>query len=251
ESIPFFFLEEFSKQNPNAFKIFYMYDSIYEYPKSVKLFPYFDKNITFELQDAKKYNIEFRPLFYIDDYLKTNSSVNNTYDLTFIGSAHTDRFIVGEKIRKKLKELNLKGFFFYYAPSKFSFMLRKVFDKHLKDFDLDKLNFNSLTHQEISDIYAKSTAVLDINKPFQFGLSMRCLETLASGKKLITTNSEIKNYSFFREENILVINRENPIIDKGFFTTQFKPYNQKEFQLFSLNEWINDIFKEERNKIST
>src|SRR5699024_7831041 len=149
ESIPFFFLEEFSKQNPNAFKIFYMYDSIYEYPKSVKLFPYFDKNITFELQDAKKYNIEFRPLFYIDDYLKTNSSANNTYDLTFIGSAHTDSFIVGEKIRKKLKELNLKGFFFYYAPSKFSFMLRKFFDKHLKDFDLEKLNFNSLTHQEI------------------------------------------------------------------------------------------------------
>ena len=63
-----------------------------------------------------------------------------------------------------------------------TYYFKKIFDQNFKRFDLDKLSFDKLTHEQISDIYSNSFAVLDINKPFQLGLSMRTFDTLASSK---------------------------------------------------------------------
>ena len=217
ESIPYSFLEAFTKEQAQAKRIFYMYDSFAEYPKFEKLLPYFHKNISFEYRDTKAYNLQFRPLFYLEDYEQDSQERVIKYDFCFIGSAHTDRYLVGEKLRKEAKKLNLKAFLYYYAPSKMMFYLKRLFDKNLKAFDVKKLSYEKLSHSDILEIYSQSKAVLDINKPFQFGLSMRSFEALVSGNKLITTNQEIKEYDFYSPERILVIDREKPVVEAAFF----------------------------------
>ena len=48
---------------------------------------------------------------------------------------------------------------------------------------------------DIVSLYKESEVILDINHPGQNGLTMRTFEALGAGKKLITTNTEIKKLS--------------------------------------------------------
>lgn len=241
ETIPFFFLEDFKTLHPKTVKIFYSYDAVSEYPKFLKLYPYFDQNFTFEPSDAKKYQLHFRPLFFLNEY-KNSADKISKYDITFIGSAHTDRYLIGEKVKNDAEKLNLKTFFFYYAPGKTAFQLKKIFDKNLQTFDAKKLSFTKLSHSEIAEIYQQSFSVLDINKPFQDGLTMRTFETLASGKKLLTTNSDIKNYPFYDPQNILILDRNDLKISPEFFNTPFQEINHETQEMMSLDSWISCLF---------
>lgn len=243
ETIPFFFLENFRGRNPNAKMIFYSYDSVKEYPKFHQLYSYFDLNFTFEPKDALKYNLHFRPLFFLNEYAQHEKSDQRKHDLVFIGSAHTDRYLIGQKVRELCDELQLRSYFYYYAPGKTTFILKKIFDKNLQKFDRKKLSFKKLSHQEIADIYRDSFAVLDINKPFQNGLSMRTFEALASGKKLLTTNSDIKNYPFYNSENIHILERNDLKIKADFFQTPFQKINSEILERMSLDSWISCLFE--------
>lgn len=242
ESIPMFFLEIFRTKNPEAKMIFYSYDTVAEYPKFLKLHPYFDENFTFEPSDALNYELHFRPLFYIDEYLFSPDKKEITYDLAFIGSAHTDRYLIGEKVRKYADELKLKSYFYYYAPGRTAFALKKIFDKSMRQFDPKKLSFKKLSHANIAEIYNNSKAVLDINKPFQQGLTMRTFEALASGTKLMTTNSDIVNYPFYHSENIDVIERDYVDFKDGFFKSPFKKIDSETLEKLSLESWISCLF---------
>src|SRR5690606_892896 len=106
ESIPFEFLEELHSNQPKAKKIFYTYDSVFEYPKFKELMNYFDKNISFEPSDVKEYSFLFRPLFYLNTYKKNDNHKLN-YDIVFIVSAHNDRYFIGDKDYLISKYLNI------------------------------------------------------------------------------------------------------------------------------------------------
>lgn len=242
ETIPFCFLEQFKKDHPDTKMIYYSYDSVHEYPRFLQLYSCFDLNFTFEPKDAHEHNLHFRPLFFIKDYQNAKKNVNVKYDVVFIGSAHTDRYSIGEKIREICTSNNLKAYFYYYAQNKAAFLLKKIFDKNLKKFDIKKLNFKKLKHSEIASIYAQSRSVLDINKPFQEGLTMRTFETLASGKKLLTTNSDIRNYPFFDEELISVIKRDQVQIDLEFLKSDSKKINQETLEMLTLDSWLECLF---------
>ncbi|MDO4224914.1 MAG: hypothetical protein Q4C75_03370, partial [Bergeyella zoohelcum] len=207
-----------------------------------QLIPYFDKNFTFEPDDAKKYGMCFRSNFYLENYASTSPSAKKKYDLVFIGSVHTDRWQVGEKVEKQVNQLGFHSLFHYYAPSRWVMLMRKFLDKNLKGFNLKKITSKKLSHQETAELYAQSKAILDINKPFQKGLSMRIFDALAMKCKVITTNEEIKNYPFYNPKNILIIDRENPKIDKSFLETYFEEIPKEILQTMSLDAWLLEIF---------
>lgn len=248
ETIPLSFLEQFKKKHPDSTMIYYSYDAVREYPKFLKLYSYFDRNFTFEPKDAQEHKLHFRPLFFIEDYKKLTESDNVKYDIVFIGSAHTDRYLIGEKVRKISSSLNLKTYFYYYAQSKAAFLLKKVFDQNLKKFDIKKLTFKKLKHSEIADIYAQSRSVLDINKPFQDGLTMRTFETLAAGKKLVTTNSDIRNYPFYTEDLILIVDRNQVELNSEFFKASSNKVSVENLKMMTLDSWIECLFVQEQDE---
>lgn len=245
ETIPDFFLQQFKEKNPETVLIFYTYDSVVEYPRFLELFPFFHRNFTFDPDDAKKYQINFRPLFFVDQYSNTQNAAE--YELVFVGTAHSDRYLVGEKVKKLCDEIKLRTYFYYYAPGKIAFILKKIFDKNLQKFSLKKLSFQKLSHQQINELYAKSIAVLDINKPFQKGLTMRTFEVLASGKKLVTTNADIRNYPFYNNENIFILDRRNLQIDPHFFRTPFQSIDQETLYQMSIDSWLHCLFFEDQD----
>lgn len=243
EAIPVFFLEKIRELNPDMEMIYYNFDPLKEYPNLISNLKYFDKKITFEYDDSVTYGLNFRPLFYLDEYKSLHQNAKAPeYDIVFIGSAHTDRYIVGEQVKAKAESLQLKTFFYYYAMGKIAFRIKKLIDKNLKKFDNNKLSFEKLSHQQIIDYYQKSRSVLDINKPFQYGLTIRTFEVLASGRKLITTNTDIKNYPFYNSKNIWVLDRDNIQLDEDFFKTDFEPLDEKTLYMMSLDSFIECLF---------
>lgn len=243
EATPAFFLEKIRKDHPQMEMIYYNFDPLTEYPHLISHLTCFDKKFTFEYNDSVQFNLNFRPLFYLDEYKNLNHNPQQSlYDVVFIGSAHTDRYIVGEKVRAVADQFNLKSYFYYYAMGRIAFRLKKMIDKNLKQFDISKVCFDKLNHQQIIDFYRKTKSVLDINKPFQHGLTIRTFEVLASGRKLITTNSDIKNYPFYSPDNILLIDRENIQLDPEFFKTDFKGMDEETLYKMSLNSFIECLF---------
>lgn len=229
-------------QNEAKF-ILYMYDSLKNKKNAVPLLKYFDSIFSFDKDDCQvNRNINFRPLFFLDDYSKTSVVDNFNYDLCFIGTGHSDRYRVAKKIENNLKKLEKKMYIYIYFPSIVLFLFKSFFDKVYKEFEKKDVGFKSLKKDEIIELYSKSKVVLDIQHPNQKGLTMRTIETIGSRKKLITTNSDISEYNFYRSENICVIDRNNPIIPMDFFQTDYIDIDETVYMEYSLGQWIREIF---------
>ncbi len=70
---------------------------------------------------------------------------------------------------------------------------------------------------------------------------MRTLETLGARKKLVTTNSSVKFYDFYSEDNISIIDRNNPVISERFLNTPYKNVEPHVYRRYSLSGWLEEI----------
>lgn len=243
EVIPPFFLEFLKQNNPAIQCIFYTYDSFKNNANGLEILRYFDKKFTFDNADAQHFNLSFRPLFYAQSYSELYTYRDGfSRDLSFIGTAHSDRYEISEQLKKWCEGQALKMFTFYYSPSKLMLKIKKIYDRNVQALDLNQISFKSLTHDQIIQIYRETRAVLDINHPNQKGLTMRTFETLGAGRKLITTNAAIKKYSFYDPQNILVISRDNIHVEKSFFQTEFKAIEVNILYSMSLEGWVKEVF---------
>ncbi|WP_374174025.1 hypothetical protein [Flavobacterium tructae] len=242
EVIPQYFIEKVRELNPNITLLYYTFDSFENNPNGVDILKNFDKKYTFDSKDSQTYNIAFRPLFFSDDYYKLGSINNPKYDLLFIGTAHSDRYVISEKVAEWCRQKKLKNFAFYYSPSRLVFFFFKLFDESFKKFKYKNISFKSLKHEEIINLYKDSKIVLDINHPNQRGLTMRVFEALGSSRKLITTNTDIKQYPFYNTNNIYVIDRNDISLDYSFFELPFIEINEDLYDRMSISGWLEELF---------
>lgn len=244
------FLEKFIALQPNCKRIFYTWDSFQNLSHGKKILHYFHKRFTFDWADALENNIGFRPLYFTDKYRQINGMTNfKELDLLFLGTAHSDRYIISNKVAEWCNQHHFKVFTYYYMQGKWVYFYKKYFDPSFKLFDYKKLSFKSLTAEQIIELYKKSNIILDISHPQQSGLTMRTFEAIGAGKKLITTNKNIVNYPFYNTNNIYIIDRENLVLTESFFKTEYLPLDSELYERCSIDGWMVDIFLgEESNK---
>lgn len=253
EVIPAFFIENVARQMPDCIKVFYTWDSFNNNKHPEKIISLFDRKFSFDPDDALKYNLNFRPLFFLDYYKKIKgSNTEKKYDLVFLGTAHSDRYKISNEVYNSCVDKGLNTFFYYYLPSRIVYYLKRKLDKTFQQFDVNKLSFKSLSTNEILQYYDQSNVILDINHPSQTGLTLRVFEAIGAGKKLITTNKEIKKYSFYNPANIYIINRENIVLDENFFLNKYQDISYDLYQSGSLEGFLTCIFfqKESRRWIN-
>lgn len=227
----------------NSKLILYMWDSIRLYKNIKSKWIYFDKVWTFDRIDYlnNKQFINFLPLFYFNSFTNLNKSTNK-YDLAFIGTGHIDRVKIIKQIQSISKSLNYSTYFYIYLPHKFIFYLNKLFNKHYKDVSINDINFSRLSIEEVYSVYSKSKCVIDIESPYQNGLTMRTIEILGLRKKIITTNRDIINYDFYNSENVSIIDRKNIKLDQNFIKSDYKILSNKIYSKYSLVSWLHSIF---------
>ena len=230
--------------------VLYMWDSFKNKKQTLTLIKYFDKVLTFDKEDLK-YNkkIEFLPLFYIDKF-KKNQELEEKYILSFIGTLHSDRAQILKKLKLKLEEKKISYYFYLYYQSRIILKIRKfLLDKNLRNIDLHSIIYKKLTFEKINEINSSSRIILDIENINQTGLTMRTIEVvLGMRKKLITTNKSIKKYDFYNENNILVINRDEPKIEEKFLESNYEELDERIYKKYSIDSWIKKILEKDKNE---
>lgn len=200
-------------------------------PKIVKVLDCFDEVYSFDKSDCEKYNLKFKPNFIYD--LASSKNESNEYDLFYISSLDK-RINSIIKIAEKLKENNITYKIFTLKG-----------DKKISNELLEFIK-TPIPLPEIKNYISKSKVLLDIQRKNQLGLTFRVFESLGYEKKLITTNSDIKNYDFYNPNNISIIDSNDPVIDPLFFQTPYEKIDEKILHQYKIDGWIQDILKNDK-----
>lgn len=230
---------------PNARLCLYLWDSVKNLNRVDRKFKFFDYITTFDREDAKKYNLILRPLFFSDEY--RNSKINSKfyeYDLCFIGTIHSDRYRILKLIEKQAKDNNWKCFFYPYLQSKFVYYIYKLIKKEFRNTKISDFYFSKLSPKEITSIVNKSKVVVDIQHPDQDGLTMRTLEMIGMKKKILSTNADIINYDFYDSKYIGIIDRTNPVINSCLFSNSTFYIDEHIYENYSIQKWCVDVLGE-------
>lgn len=222
----------------SAIFLLYMWDSFDNRRGSVLNLKFFDQCFSFDKNDAARYQISFRPLFFSAGF-ELESSRASTYDISFVGTAHTDRYSVATAVKRQLAVDN--AFWYFFLQAKWVFWVYKIINPAFKLAKISEFEFNSLAKSQVQEVFFSSKAVLDIEHPGQTGLTMRTLEALGARKKLITTNSSVKEYEFFSAENICIINRDDPVIPSLFLSSSYVDVLPEHYQRYRLSGWMDEV----------
>ena len=211
--------------------ISHIWDSFSFDLKQINYLKYFDKVSTFDEEDAKKYNLNFNPNFFIEEYVNENKNIE--YDV-FTVMSYGERFHLLEDFAKYLSKIGVKYLFIV------------VTDKDIKS-DYVVIQSEKISLKESYEYISKSKAVLEIghtdkNSLYQGGLSFRVFEALGNKRKLIGTYDMIKKYDFYNENNIAIISKESYKIDKKFFQSEYMELRDEIYEKYSNKAWIKRIF---------
>lgn len=244
DMIPLEFLEKLKLEFVNTF-IMYQWDSIKRFPTIIERLNYFDYIFSFEKEDTLLYSqMHYLALFYLSDYFNLNyeESVEKNIDFLFIGSNHSDRLIILNKLVKIMEE-NKFSYYFHIQNNFIPYLKNVILDRQMRKNLKIGYTWKSLSKKKIIDLYKKSKVIIDIQEPNQRGITIRMIESLAAQKKVITTNSYIKNYDFYNTNNIKIISRNNPEFDFEILNAKYCEKNQIYVEEYSLKNWLFKIFQ--------
>ncbi|HEL2460695.1 hypothetical protein ACS6YI_01640 [Streptococcus suis] len=239
-------LERMRSYFPTAKMVLYMWDSLVNNKFIRAKWEYYDKVYTFDRIDYlnHKESIDFLPLFYYEDYLPKDTGVTEyKYDMSFIGTGHEDRVKIVKALTHQLENKQRNVFSYFFIPHKLVYYLNKIKNPYFKYVRMEDVEFKQLPFEKLYEIYSQSKCVVDIESSKQNGLTMRTIEMIGLEKKLITTNKDIVHYDFFNPDNIMILDRKDPVIDLEFIDKPYIPLDEKIRTKYSLHDWILNVLE--------
>lgn len=226
---------------PRARFTLYFWDSYRNMPAdSRQKAALFDRVLSFDPQDvAQDVRLIYRPLFFVDRFAQLPDAARDI-DVLFFGTMHGDRFPVLQRIARAVPA-HARFQKFLYFPAKWLFAVHAARYPAMLWADRRDFIYIPKSRAELMQLMARSRTVVDIERPVQCGYTMRTLETLGSGRKLITTNAEVARADFYHPDNILVIDRAAPKIPATFLETPCRPICADILYRYSLSGWLDEV----------
>lgn len=175
--------------------------------------------------DCEKYGLR---KFYCNGYFKRfiKPRKKEKQDVLFVGGdkGRADYIL---SLEKALKDIGITTNFIIVKSSK---------------LDKDKPYYHApVSYDVVTDMVAESKAVLNVAMPGQTGITMRDLEALLIGVKLITTNLHIKDEDFYNPNNIYILEGNNVEGLKEFLGKPIIPAPQEIKQRYVFNKFIEEV----------
>ena len=230
------------EQHPESKTIIYHWDSIANNNNAINLIPYFNKVFSFDRYDCKKLGMNFLPLFYYNEYKEVAKFKSGyDYDLMFVGTTHSDRYRFIRSISSQIKMNGGKCFTYFFFQGKIMFYRYKLLNKEMRKIPASEFQFIPMKKNELLELYKKSRIIVDVQHPKQTGLTLRTMEALGAKRKLITTNSDVEFYDFYNPTNILIVDRNNPVINTEFLNSEYSELPDEIYEKYSINSWIEKL----------
>ncbi len=200
------------KKNKDIRIILFYWNKILEHSKKFLNNKFVDEYWTFDINDAKLYNMKYNPQFYSYKMKLPKCQLNN--DIMFVGKNKGRKEAILE-LKKILERKNIRCNF-------------KIIDE----------NCPSISYDDYLHEVACSKCILEFNPFLQTGLTLRSLESLFFSKKLITNNKDIINYDFYNKKNIFVIGVDNIKNIKEFIDSDYETIDKKIIDNYDYENWL-------------
>lgn len=148
---------------------------------------FFDDIYTFDKNDSKKYNMRYYPANY--SMKKVSSSQKIIYDAFFVGNSK-GRLNVLNSIYDKITQQ--KGNCLFY-----------IANVKRNEQKTNGVIYNKwLSYSDILSRISETNCIVEVLANKQSGITLRTMEAIVYGKKLLTNNPQIKNTKYFKSGNI-------------------------------------------------
>jgi hypothetical protein len=231
-------LKQIRAENPRAAMVLYLWDSLENRPSIRRALSHYDCVLGFDRTDAAKYGFRYRPLFYGDEFKPSSNPAS--VDVSFAGTAHSDRGPIIWQLENSLRD-GVRRQWFLYLQARWVREFYALKDRSFRRVPADFFSYRPMSKSSLAELFARSRAILDIEHPDQRGLTMRTFETIGSGKKLVTTNRNAELEDFFDPDRVLIIDRKAPAIPENFLAADPPPLSPTIKQRYSLASWLEEI----------
>lgn len=152
---------------------------------------------SFDKHDCGVYGFRFNIQFFIPDNISriNQTSTKEKYDLFYVG-ADKNRAPVLHELEQALKGTGLTHYFH----------LVKYKDS-TNEFGYEY--YQPLIYPEVLSHISNSRAIVDLVAEWQEGITLRPLEALFMGKKLITNMRNIEQYDLYNKSNIFILGKDD------------------------------------------
>jgi hypothetical protein len=232
------FLEALRQAQRGAEFILYLWDTLHKVAGIEERLPYFDRVLTFDRKDAlARPTFQFRPLFYRDDIAPAplNRGAAESIDLCFIGWLHSDRLPLMRRVQS-LAEMQRMSVFLYLYTGGFTW-LKLATKRAARD-----VHTRPLGYHKVMNTNQRARAILDFPHKDQCGITMRAIEAVGLGKKLLTTATDIVNYDFYSADNIRLLESDDLKLDPAFVRSPATPLPEQIRLRYSLDSWLAEVF---------
>ena len=218
----------------------YLWDGVENVKGVSNILPAFDSVATFDPVDAKTLGWTYRPLFWRNISVGKGLRGATLFDWCFIGTIHSDRHRVIHRLRQRYGQTK-RSFVFGYFQSPLMLFMRRLGDWTLWLAPKGSLSTKPMSAAEVAHKVEYSKAVLDVEHPRQRGFTMRTIETLLAGKKLVTTNKHILTSNLFHPSRVHVISRTGPEISTEFLDQPYLAVPESLRNYYSCEGWILEL----------
>jgi hypothetical protein len=179
--------------------ILYNWDSVstHDYRPWLHLF---DAAWTFDPRDSARLGIGYLPLFAAPRFHRVSRDRPKDFDLYFVGSVVTlRRFDAIARLAAFTKEADLKLKLHLVCSPAIRLMLAR------RRGPLPGLTLRPIDFDRIADLMERSRGVLDFANHAQSGYTMRFVENMCAGVKIVTDNERVLTEDFYRDDRFLVV----------------------------------------------
>lgn len=233
-------VESFRNRFKEAKFIIYQWDSEKNIPYVTGIHPFFDEKFSFDIEDCERdKSYKFLPLFYtrIYEQIGSKEKTDFKYDCSYVGTAHPLKYKNINSMAEALKDVLPRQLIYHYMPSKLKYYYHKVFSPEYNNAKKTDFKWEKVATNDMMKIIEESKCILDSPQEGQTGLTIRTIECLGAKRKLITSNSQIKRYDFYKEENIIVY--PNDIgHNSSFFSSPYQDIEWDIYNKYSLKSWL-------------
>jgi hypothetical protein len=222
----------------------YLWDCIRRSPGSPALIPVVDRAWTYDYDDAQKFPaLRLTSNFYVAPESRSEDwkSLPVKWNLAFFGTAYADRMKILSSISQQLPS-DFSFYRFVFFSSSIFYYLRKFFDPSFRQFRSEELSLTPKLGRDWEEVAKSSAGILDIHHPSQSGISIRAIEGLAMGLKVVTTNDRIRHYPFYDERLVKIIDRHQPHIDPEFLRARPSIEPPQAAKDLELSRWLERFF---------
>lgn len=227
-------LQQLRRQQADSEFVLYNWDSLSNHDYRNHL-PLFDRAYTFDPMDAQALGIHYLPLFCVPAFLGLAKRQQQQRAIYFVGNiVSIQRYRAIQAFKAHCREQGIT-FHSYLACTPYVLTLLLRAGHWPADVSL-----RSIDHQRFIAMIETSVAVFDFANHKQTGYTMRTMENLCAGKKIVTGNPRIAGEAFYSADRILVFDGHDFSQVKAFLQVPLQDPDAN-FPQFHLDTFVSRL----------